>query len=142
MRPGLQHRRNTTAGIFEGAQSEDEARRTYWRTDQPDRVEDRRRLLRKRGSYEQSGDAECGDARADSSGRWTIGGFFFEDPLKGPIVVHFIPQQGTVMFGRSGFMIHGDNPATDHTASEGYVILARPCREAIAASADYGLIVT
>ncbi len=61
-------------------------------------------------------------------GYYSIGPFF-DDPEKGPIVCHLLPQPGTETFGRSGFMIHGDNHAMNHTASEGCIILIRPVRE-------------
>jgi hypothetical protein len=43
------------------------------------------------------------------------------------------------MFGRSGFFIHGDNQAMNHTASEGCIILPHAARIAIASSGDRGL---
>jgi uncharacterized Zn-binding protein involved in type VI secretion len=75
-------------------------------------------------------------------GQWAIGTFFDDPGGKGPIVCHLTPAPETVTFGRSGFMIHGDNAAANHTASEGCIILARPFREAIAASGDTVLTVT
>ena len=72
-------------------------------------------------------------------GEWTIGPFF-DDPQKGPIVAHLYPCPGNDMDGRDGgFMIHGDNPAMNYTASDGCLILSRPLREAIQASGDKGL---
>jgi len=68
-------------------------------------------------------------------GEYTIGRFF-DDPVKGPIVAHLVPLAGTDTYGRSGFMIHGDNKAGNHTASEGCVILPRTVREMIMASPD------
>ena len=38
-------------------------------------------------------------------------------------------------------MIHGDNPAANHTASDGCIILARPFRQMISASPDRALVV-
>lgn len=61
-------------------------------------------------------------------GQWTIGEFFDDPGGKGPVVAHLTPAPGTEMFGRDGFMIHGDNQAADYTASEGCVILARQLR--------------
>lgn len=74
-------------------------------------------------------------------GSWTIGHFFDDPGGKGPIVCHLTPAEGTVTFGRGGFMIHGDNSEADHTASEGCIILARPLREAVQASEDAELLV-
>ena len=74
-------------------------------------------------------------------GWWTIGAFFDDPGDKGPIVAHLTPDAGTDTFGRSGFMIHGDNAAANHSASEGCIILARPLREAIRDSGDARLTV-
>ena len=63
------------------------------------------------------------------AGRWIIGPFFDDPGGKGPIVAHLTPVTGTETFGRSGFMIHGDNAALTHTASEGCVILAHSLRQ-------------
>jgi hypothetical protein len=74
-------------------------------------------------------------------GEWSIGAFFDDPGGKGPIVSHLTPQPGTEVFGRSGFMIHGDNSEADHTASEGCIILARPLRTMISTSPDQDLVV-
>lgn len=60
-------------------------------------------------------------------GAYTIGQFF-DDPEKGPIVAHLIPCPATDTFGRSGFMLHGDNAAGDHSASRGCIIMPRAVR--------------
>lgn len=75
-------------------------------------------------------------------GRWTIGAFFNDPGGKGPLVGRLLPLQGTETFGRSGFMLHGDNEAMNHTASEGCIVLARINREQILACNDCLLIVT
>jgi len=75
-------------------------------------------------------------------GVYDIGAFFDDVGGKGPIVAHLSAQPGSETFGRSGFMIHGDNGASDHTASEGCIILPRAMREQIMASNDRVLIVT
>ena len=74
-------------------------------------------------------------------GSWSIGTFFDDPGGKGPIVTHLTPAPGNDAFGRSGFMIHGDNPAANHTASDGCIILARPFRQVISASSDRALVV-
>ena len=71
-------------------------------------------------------------------GEYLIGAFF-TDPEKGPIVAHLTPIPGTNVFGRSGFMIHGDNSAGNESASLGCIILPHPARAAIQASGDYSL---
>jgi hypothetical protein len=75
-------------------------------------------------------------------GDWAIGDFFDDLGGKGPIVAHLKPMPGTETFGRSGFMIHGDNAAMDHTASHGCLVLPHPLRAQIAASAERQLTVT
>lgn len=67
-------------------------------------------------------------------------GPFFDHPHLGPIVSHLTPISGP-MFGRSGFFIHGDTAAMNHTASDGCIILSRPLREAVRDSKDRVLVV-
>jgi hypothetical protein len=74
-------------------------------------------------------------------GMWIISPFFDDIGHKGPIVCHLSPASDTDTFGRSGFMIHGDNSDHDHTASEGCVILAHNLREMISKSEDNVLLV-
>jgi Protein of unknown function (DUF2778) len=69
-------------------------------------------------------------------GKWIIGRFFDDFGGKGPIVCHLLPQDGTEAYGRSGFMIHGDNHEQNYSASHGCIILSREGREKIAASYD------
>lgn len=77
-----------------------------------------------------------------SQGAYTIGPVTANHPGKGPVVMELHPKLGTQVFGRSGFLIHGDNSELDHTASHGCIILGRPTREQIAASSDRDLVVT
>lgn len=74
-------------------------------------------------------------------GHWTIGTFFDDAGGKGPLVAHLYAAAPTDTFGRSGFMIHGDNAAANHTASEGCIILPRLLREQLLASNDRALVV-
>lgn len=66
-------------------------------------------------------------------GTYTIGPPY-EDPHKGPCVMRLTPDPSDEMFGRSGFLIHGDN--SKHDASEGCIILGPLTRLAVAASAN------
>jgi hypothetical protein len=50
-------------------------------------------------------------------GWYTIGRFFDDLGGKGPVVAHLAGDAGNRMFGRSGFMIHGDN-ATRRSLSQ------------------------
>jgi hypothetical protein len=74
-------------------------------------------------------------------GVWEIGEFFDDLSGKGPIVAHLTPMFESEAFGRSGFMIHGDNAEMNHTASEGCVILSRVLRQMIQSSQDRTLLV-
>jgi hypothetical protein len=66
---------------------------------------------------------------------------FFTDPEKGPIVARLSPEPGTETYGRSGFMLHGDNARVNHTASLGCIIQGHDVRQAVAVSGDYELAV-
>jgi Protein of unknown function (DUF2778) len=58
----------------------------------------------------------------------------------GPYVLRLHPRPGTEMFGRAGFLVHGDNPL--HTASEGCIIQPIATRRMLAASPQRVLEVT
>lgn len=68
-------------------------------------------------------------------GHYTIGSPFDSDKV-GKFALPLTPDPTNIMFGRSLFRIHGDNPELNHTASEGCIILARDIREKIAKSLD------
>lgn len=57
----------------------------------------------------------------------------------GPFVLPLTPDPGNTMFGRYGFLIHGDSVVAPGTASEGCIIMSRDVREAIAISGDTDL---
>jgi Protein of unknown function (DUF2778) len=54
----------------------------------------------------------------------------------GPFVLPLEPHLENTMFGRGGFLIHGDSTKDPGTASEGCVILARNFRTLISESSD------
>lgn len=54
----------------------------------------------------------------------------------GPFVLPLTPDSANVMFGRAGFLIHGDSVVAPGTASEGCIIVDRVTRGKIAASGD------
>jgi len=62
-------------------------------------------------------------------GVWTVSRAW-DDSKHGPICFRLTPKPGTDTFGRSGFLIHGDNVRGD--ASLGCIILEREARRAIA----------
>jgi hypothetical protein len=74
-------------------------------------------------------------------GGYTIG-TAFHHPSKGPVVMHLNPNPGTEEFGRSGFLMHGDNQLVNHSGSEGCIVAARTIRDLVAASPDRQLTVT
>ena len=53
----------------------------------------------------------------------------YSHPTKGPVCYRLTPSPSNEMFGRSGFLIHGDNAQGD--ASEGCIVLGRTAREMI-----------
>ena len=57
----------------------------------------------------------------------------------GPHVLPLTPNPQNSMFGRDGFLIHGDSVVAPGTASEGCIILSRAVRDAISASRDRDL---
>src|SRR5260370_1191404 len=59
-----------------------------------------------------------------------------DTPTHGPHVMALPPAAGTDVFGRSGFLIHGDSIANPGTASHGCIILSRDLRDQISSSAD------
>ena len=56
------------------------------------------------------------------------------DPKVGPIAMRLVPAPANDMFGRGDFLMHGDNAAMNHTASEGCIILPKAARIAIGAA--------
>jgi len=73
-------------------------------------------------------------------GTYNIGDAFTHSGC-GPVSMRLEPDQNTDTFGRSGFLIHGDNQQMNHTASHGCIILPRIVRAAIASSKDKVLVV-
>src|SRR3972149_4478692 len=66
-------------------------------------------------------------------GTWDIGG---ATTTKGPLTLPLTPQQGTNIFGRNAFRIHGDNSCGCQSASQGCIILQRSIRKQINNSRD------
>lgn len=54
----------------------------------------------------------------------------------GPYVLDLTPDASNVMYGRSLFRIHGDNPKMNKSASDGCIILPRTIRQEIWDSGD------
>lgn len=75
------------------------------------------------------------------SGYWLIGSFFDDPHGKGPLVCRLTPEPESKTYGRSGFMIHGDNHQENHSASEGCIVLPYTLRKLIKDSDDFLLCV-
>ena len=74
-------------------------------------------------------------------GQFTIGAPTNE---KGPLTLPLTPIPApdlSWLHGRAGFLIHGDNAAMNHTASEGCIIMGHDVRAGIAAGGDRHLVV-
>lgn len=73
------------------------------------------------------------------------GNYFIGDPIDtqthGPHVLPLTPSPANIMFGRSGFLIHGDSIVDPGNASEGCIILPLFARESISSSEDSELCV-
>jgi hypothetical protein len=59
----------------------------------------------------------------------------------GPYVMPLTPAKSNTMFGRSGFLCHGDSVISPGTASEGCIIQSRDVRNQLGASKDRKLVV-
>lgn len=66
-------------------------------------------------------------------------GPWFDHPEKGVIVTRLEPHPENDMRGRDGFMIHGDNSLSNHTASDGCIIMPRFARQVMSQSTDQEL---
>lgn len=64
-------------------------------------------------------------------GLWGVEGPPYDHPDHGPYVLRLVAAPGTNLFGRSGFLIHGDSIKHPGEASEGCIILPRQIREEI-----------
>ena len=54
----------------------------------------------------------------------------------GPFVLRLTPDRANQMFGRGGFLMHGDSVAHPGTASQGCIVMDRAVREKVAMNAD------
>lgn len=74
------------------------------------------------------------------AGLYTIGKSFWS-ALLGPVVMRLTPNPDDEMFGRSGFLIHGDSAEHAGFASNGCIVLAHEIRVQIDADSDRDLTV-
>jgi hypothetical protein len=73
-------------------------------------------------------------------GTYTIGPSF-DSPTHGPVAMRLTPDPENQMFGRAGFLMHGDSIIHPGMASLGCIIQMRAVREAVSASMDKSLVV-
>ncbi|HXJ61911.1 MAG TPA: tlde1 domain-containing protein [Verrucomicrobiae bacterium] len=81
-----------------------------------------------------------------ATGPIPVGRYLIRDPQDpvghlGPIAMPLEPELANEMHGRSGFYIHGDNAAANHTASDGCLIFPRVIRQDIRDSPEDQLVV-
>lgn len=69
-------------------------------------------------------------------GKYRIVGKPFHHPHTGPYTLRLQPAGANKMFGRDGFMIHGDSINHPGQASDGCIILSRSARQEIWESGD------
>jgi hypothetical protein len=72
-------------------------------------------------------------------GTYLIGPGFY-NPRTGPLSMR-LTQIAGASYGRGEFLIHGDNQALNHSASEGCIILPHSVRVVLDASTDRTLVV-
>lgn len=73
-------------------------------------------------------------------GKYSIGDLR-DTELHGPYVMRLHADPANRMFGRDGFLIHGDSVGKPGAASEGCIVLARSIRLVIGTSGDHELSV-
>lgn len=72
-------------------------------------------------------------------GRYNIIGPPVDTMEHGPYVMHLNPNDESVMFGRSGFLMHGDSLCVPGNASEGCIVVAHDIRVRVWESGDRSL---
>ena len=65
-------------------------------------------------------------------GEYRIGELIDKHPTAGPLAIRLEPLDESVMFGRSGFLAHGDSIVAPGTASNGCIIAPRTARLLVA----------
>ena len=65
----------------------------------------------------------------------------FNSPEHGPFAMHLVPDPTNIVYGRDGFLMHGDSLEHPGAASEGCIIMPRPARETVWSSGDHRLLV-
>jgi hypothetical protein len=98
--------------------------------------------------YSGAGDGKNDPSKQDEreigpvpQGTYTIGApeFVNTHGPHGPFVLPLAPDPGDEMFGRSGFLMHGDSVEHPGAASKGCIIMPRNVRENVWNSGDHRL---
>ena len=80
------------------------------------------------------------DDHAKNEGPLPVGFYVIGPPhdtdTHGPVVMVLTPDPTNAMYGRDGFLMHGDSVAHPGAASLGCIVASRPARERVAASGD------
>lgn len=83
--------------------------------------------------------------KLSNEGPIPVGKYEITEPIDtafhGPYCLGLVPDPGNAMWGRSGFLIHGDSIENPGTASHGCIIMPRYARERVWESGDHQLIV-
>ena len=92
--------------------------------------------------YSGAGDGKNNPDMQDvpNVGPLPVGNYTIGEPsdtkTHGPYVLHLTPDPANEMYGRSGFLIHGDSVVEPGTASEGCLVFSRAIRARIWQSGD------
>ena len=65
----------------------------------------------------------------------------YTDPEKGVLCFRLTPKPGNQMYGRSGFLLHGDSISHPGAASHGCIVMGHAIRQVVADSGDRDLTV-
>ena len=74
------------------------------------------------------------------AGSYTVGPPI-DSPIHGPFALPLLPDLDNDMYGRSGFMMHGDSLQHPGNASEGCIIMPRFAREQVWNGGDHRIVV-
>lgn len=75
------------------------------------------------------------------TGLWKLTDMYLMTDTHGPYVIRLEPEEGTEVYGRSGFLIHGDSIQRPGMGSHGCIVLPRVAREAVWKCGDRYLVV-
>jgi hypothetical protein len=68
-------------------------------------------------------------------GKWIMAAIM-DSPAHGPRCIRLVPDEGTMTWGRDGFLIHGDSLSSPGNASHGCIVINRTFRELVWGTKD------